>query len=151
VDRSLLDALDHAFLIRDPARMLLSLDKVIPRPDLEDTGLPQQVELFRRVRARLGETPPVLDSDDVLEDPRGQLTALCAAWDLAFDEAMLSWPPGPRPTDGVWAPHWYAAVERSTGFQPPRHTPVTLPEHLREVHEACLPLYRELWDQRLRP
>jgi len=46
------------------------------------------------------------------------LSQLCAAVGIEFDEAMLSWPPGPRSEDGVWAPHWYAAVERSTGFDP---------------------------------
>jgi len=150
IDRGPLDALDHAFLIRDPARMLVSLDKVTPGPDLEDTGLPPQVELFRRVRQRTGVTPPVLDSADVLADPRGQLIALCAAWDVPFDEAMLAWPLGPRPTDGVWARHWYAAVERSTGFGEPRSGSVTLPAHLREVHAACAPLYEELHESRLR-
>lgn len=151
VERASLAGLEHAFLIRDPARMLVSLDRVTPDPELEDTGLPQQLELFRRERERTGRTPPVLDSDDVLADPRGLLGRLCTAWAIPFDEAMLAWPPGPRATDGVWAPHWYAAVLRSSGFEPPRRAPVAFPARLQPLLAACRPLYAELHASRLLP
>jgi len=36
--------------------------------------------------------------------------------ELPFDPAMLSWKPGLKPFDGVWAAHWYNAVLSSTGF-----------------------------------
>ncbi len=151
VERERLDGLEHAFLVRDPARMLASLDRVTPDPGLADTGLPQQVELFRRVRARSGRTPPVIDADDVLADPRGLVGALCAAWEIPFEPSMLAWPPGPRATDGVWAPFWYEAVWRSSGFEPPRPPPPPLPERLRPLHELCKPLYEELRAERLAP
>ena len=38
-------------------------------------------------------------------------------------------PPGPRDSDGVWAPYWYDAVVRSTGFEPWRPRQVELSEH----------------------
>jgi len=139
----------HAFLIRDPAAMIVSLDKVTPDPTLEDTGLPQQVELFERVRQRDGRTPPVVDAADVLRDPRAVLRALCAALDVPFDDAMLSWAPGPRATDGVWAAHWYASVERSTGFGPPRDEAVDVPARLAPLLAAATPLYRRLAVHRL--
>ncbi|MGQ0554281.1 MAG: HAD family hydrolase [Planctomycetota bacterium] len=120
IERPWLDGLRHAFLIREPAEMLTSLLKVTPAAGLADTGLPQQLELFERVAEREGRAPPVLDAADVLRDPRRALTALCEALGVPFDEAMLSWKPGPHPDDGVWGPHWYEAVWRSTGFQPPR-------------------------------
>jgi hypothetical protein len=63
---------------------------------------------------------------------------------------MLSWPPGPRPSDGVWAPHWYAAVWASTGFAPWRPRDATLsPQHAR-VAEACRPIYEKLYARRVR-
>ena len=58
----------------------------------------------------------MVEGADVLADPRGVLAALCAACGVPFDEAMLTWPPGGARRDGVWAPAWYEAVERSTGF-----------------------------------
>src|SRR5690606_33585729 len=120
VGREWLGHLTHAFLLREPRAMLASLAKVLENPRVEDTGLPQQAELFRRTADRLGHAPPVVDAADVLADPEGTLRALCAALGVPFDPSMLRWEPGPRPEDGVWAPHWYAAVWRSTGFAPPR-------------------------------
>jgi hypothetical protein len=58
----------------------------------------------------------VLDARVLLQSPRPVLTSLCAQLGLEFEEAMLSWPRGPRPEDGVWARHWYGGVHRSAGF-----------------------------------
>ena len=151
VDRAWLDApsFRHAFLLREPRAMLASLAKVIPHPRVEDTGLPQQAELFRRFADRAGTPPPVIDARDVLADPEGLLRALCAALGVPFDAAMLHWPPGPRATDGVWAPYWYASVERSTGFEPPREEAVEVPVHLANVLAECEEHYRALYQHRL--
>jgi hypothetical protein len=146
VDRASLGPLRHAFLVRDPERVLTSYAKVREEPTLEDLGLPQQVELFETFGG------PVVDAADVLRDPRATLGLLCAALGIDFDEAMLSWPAGPRETDGVWAPHWYAGVEASTGFapySPGSHDP--LPDRLAPLLERCRPYYDALAPYRLRP
>ena len=85
----------------------------------------------------------------MLRDPRGTLTALCDALGIGFDEAMLRWEAGPRETDGVWAPHWYAAVQASTGFQDYDPAPAVVPERLRPLVEAAQPYYDELAAHRL--
>ena len=139
----------HAFLIRDPAAMVVSLDKVMQDPTLADTGLPQQVELFDRIAQRDGAAPPVIDASDVVRDPASALGALCARLGVPFDAAMLSWAPGPRATDGVWAEHWYASVERSTGFAPPRAEAADVPVRLAPLVDACRRLYDTLAPHRL--
>ena len=141
IGREWLSALTHVFLIRDPREMLTSLMKVLPDPRVEDTGLPQQVELFTRFAAETGRTPPVFDSKDILDAPEPTLRAMCAGVGVPFDPAMLGWPPGPRATDGVWAKHWYAEVEKTTGFKPfaPKDEPV--PDRLMPVYERCVELY----------
>lgn len=149
IDRGWLRGLRHAFLIRDPAEMLDSLLKVTQGAGLEDTGLRQQVELFELVRSWTGRVPPVVDARDVLDDPRGVLSALCEALGVSFREEMLSWPPGRRETDGMWSPYWYAAVERSTGFQPHKERKLELPSSLKDLHEACRGLYERLHAHRL--
>ncbi len=149
IDRGWLDRLTHCFLIREPREMLTSLLPFIPQPSLADTGLPQQVEIFESVRDRTGATPPVVDARDVLDNPRGVLTRLCAALDVPFTEAMLSWPPGRRDTDGIWAKHWYAAVKKSTGFQPYVPKPAPVPELLAGLYEQCVVLYQRLYEHRL--
>ena len=144
IDLDGLAGLTHAFLVRDPARVLTSYAKVRDEPTLEDLGLPQQVALFERFGG------PVVDAADVLADPRATLTALCAALGIAFDEAMLTWEPGPRDTDGVWAPWWYAGVEASTGFGAAPGAADPLPPRLEPLLERCLPYYETLAPHRIR-
>jgi hypothetical protein len=149
IERDWLDRMTNCFLIRDPRRMLVSLDKVFANPDLPDTGLPQQVEIFRRIRERTGQTPPVIDAADVLADPRGVLSRLCSALGVPFFDSMLQWPPGTRDTDGIWAKHWYAEVEKSTGFHTPPRDDRPIPAHLQPLLDDCLRLYGELAEHRL--
>jgi hypothetical protein len=138
VGRSWLAEVANAFLIRDPAHVVASYAKVRGMPTLTDLGYPQQVEIFR---AHGG---PVVDSAALLRDPAGQLRKLCETLGIAYDEGMLTWPPGRRDSDGVWAPHWYAAVEQSTGFAPYRETPAEVPDHLRDLVAAARPFYETL-------
>jgi hypothetical protein len=149
IGREWLPALTHVFLIREPREMLTSLVKNLPQPTLSDTGLPQQVELFAWEQERTGRVPPVLDARDVLENPRGLLARLCSLLGVPFTEAMLSWPPGPRATDGIWAKHWYAAVERSTSFQPYAPKPDPVPPELGDLLTRCETLYASLYTHRL--
>ena len=150
IDRGWLGQLVHCFLIRDPGEMLTSLIKHLPEPTLNDTGLPQQLEIFERERERTGEVPPVIDARDVLEDPERILRALCERVGVEFDAAMLSWPAGPRETDGIWARHWYAEVERTTSFNPYRPKNEAVPERLRDLHAECLEHYEVLSRHRIR-
>jgi Sulfotransferase domain len=141
----------NAFLIRAPEDVLLSYAEVRGQASLEEIGVPQQRELFEREADRLGSPPPVVDSHDVLRDPRGVLGALCAALGIAFSERMLNWPAGRRASDGVWAPAWYKSVEASTGFSPPRERArlEDLPDNLRRVADQARGAYERLAKFRL--
>lgn len=150
IDRGWLGRVTNVFLIRDPREMITSLIKKVPDARLEDTGLPQQVEIFRLVQRETGRTPPVLDAKDVLSDPRGQLTRLCDAVGVPFSEAMLSWPPGLRDTDGVWAKYWYHEVEKTTTFQPYKPKAEEVPAEFEGLYRECLPYYDELHGHRLK-
>ncbi len=149
VDRAWLAGVTNCVLIRDPREMLTSLVKNVAEPTLRDTGLPQQVEIFEQVQALTGRTPPVLDSRDVLGDPRRLLGLLCQAVGVEFTEAMLSWPPGSRATDGVWAKHWYHTVEASSSFKAWAPKPDPVPDHLAGLYEQCLSYYELLYRNRL--
>jgi hypothetical protein len=139
----------HAFLIRDPAAMIASYLRKRETAVFEDFGLDRQADFFEREADRLGRAPPVLDAGDVLANPEGVLTALCLRLGIGFDPAMLRWPPGRRPTDGPWAPHWYRAVEASTGFGPPEE-PVRLTGEAGRLAERCRPWYDRLAAHRIR-
>ncbi len=143
VDRATLAPLRHAFLIRDPAELLASYARVRATPTLDDLGLWQQAEIFDRFGG------PVIDSHDLLDAPEAVLRALCAALGVPFSAQMLSWPAGPRDTDGSWAPYWYESVWRSTGFGPYHPPGQPLPGHLAALAEQCRPYYQRLHAHRL--
>ncbi|MGA2794891.1 MAG: hypothetical protein ABSE69_15445 [Roseiarcus sp.] len=145
------DHVVNAFLIREPGAALASYARKRQAFTLDEIGLPAQLALFERAADRLGKAPPVIDGAEVLADPRRALTALCEACGLAFDEAMLAWPAGKRDSDGVWAPAWYEAVEKSTGFGPPQPDVrfEDLPDALKPIAEAARPLYEKLARHRL--
>jgi len=135
----------NGFLIRDPAEVLASYVQKRAEVTLEDIGVVRQHELFDREADRLGRAPPVVAGRDVLADPRGVLGALCAALAIPFREEMLVWPAGPRDSDGVWAPAWYEAVERSTGFEAPAQTAAPpLTDDLKRIADQARPHYEAL-------
>lgn len=143
LDLSLVDGADNVLLTRDPMEMLPSLVKQVPNPTLEGTSLPMQVRLLERME-QAHRSPLVLDSRLLLADPPGVLAALCDRLGLDFDPAMLSWPAGPKPEDGVWAQHWYHRVHQSTGFEPHEPTHRPMPAHLIPLLAECRPLYERL-------
>jgi hypothetical protein len=139
----------HAFLIREPERMIASYLRKRESAAFESFGLDRQAEFFEREADRLGHAPPVIDAHDVLLDPASVLSKLCAALGIPWDKAMLSWPSGPRATDGVWASHWYGAVEASSGFGPPETAPVELPQEAQRLADLCRPYYDRLAAHRI--
>ncbi len=149
LDRGFLDRTLNVLLIRDPAEVLRTLVRQLPRATLADTGLAVQSALLAELRGR-GQEPPVLDARELLLDPAAVLAELCRRLGLEFDRAMLSWPPGPRPEDGVWAPHWYRNVHRSTGFEPYRPKVGSFPERLEPLLAECRPHYEALYAAALR-
>ena len=118
-DASWTDAFRNVLLIRDPREVVASYVRSREACEPDDIGLLQEQWLHERWDA-LGLEVPVIDSADFLRDPEGHLRWLCDWLGIPFTDRMLSWPPGPRDSDGVWAPHWYDAVLASTGFEPYR-------------------------------
>ena len=130
----------NVLLVRDPHDMLPSLAKQLKKPDLRDTGYDRQVQLLEELET-LGQDPP-LEARRLLTDPQPVLSTLCERLGIDFDPNMLTWEPGPIPEDGVWAPHWYHNVHRSTGFQP--YQPKPFPADLMPLLDICRPLFDRL-------
>lgn len=150
IDWSFVDRLSNVILIRDPVDMLPSYAKEVQTPCLHDTGYDTLVRLVDYLAERGLPAPPVLDSKEVLLDPKTVLGKLCGQIGIPFDEAMLQWTAGPRPEDGVWAKHWYASVHKSTGFQEYRPKTEPFPEHLQPLLAECMPYYERLYENAIR-
>jgi hypothetical protein len=143
VDHDWIGRLRNVMLIRDPREVVASYVRSRANVTADDIGLPQQLRLYDELVAS-GDAPLVIDAADFLRDPETYLRGLCSRYALPFEPGMLSWPPGRRDSDGVWAPYWYAAVEASTGFEPYRPREVQLSGEAAEVAAACLPMFERL-------
>lgn len=132
----------HFLLIRNPLDVLTSYDKVIP-PSLIDLGYDVMVSIYSELCDR-GESPIIIDSDLLREDPKATLRGLCDDLGIPFQAAMLKWESGPRPFDGMWAPYWYKNTHRSTGFERPRKYSSPFPSSLYNLLEQSLPFYNLL-------
>ena len=143
VDRSHLGQTENIILVRHPRDMLASLSVQLPHCELSDTGLVESVELLDAILAEGGD-PIVIDSQTLLKDPAGVLTSVCERLGLTFDEAMLTWPVGPKPQDGAWAPYWYDKVHTSTGFASPRPSTHPVPDRLGPILNDAIPLFERL-------
>lgn len=133
----------NVILTRDPKEMLPSFVKQIDQPTMRDVGYAQHLELMEYLKG-IGQNPIVIDSKEVLMNPREKLTELCDFLGISFDKGMLSWKPGARPEDGIWAKHWYHNVHTSTGFQAYKPKMDAFPEQLRKLLAECEECYAKL-------
>ncbi|QBY02124.1 HAD family hydrolase [Rhodophyticola sp. CCM32] len=125
-------------LIRHPARVIASYAAKRKTVTLEDIGFPQQAALYQKLGGL------VIDSHDIRRDPAAMLKTLCGAINLPYRAAMLRWPGGGLPEDGIWARHWYGAVHDSTGFAGAEGPlPDLAPGH-EPLLRAALPLYEQM-------
>jgi len=143
LDTAFLGQMENLLLTRNPRQMLLSLINQVPNPTIEGTSFPTQVHMLDDILAAGGD-PIVIESKRLLLDPEGVLHTVCERLGLDWDPAMLRWGEGPKPEDGVWAPHWYQSVHSSTGFTPYREKEEQLPARLDPLLEECLPLFERL-------
>ena len=149
-DIDVVDQFENFLLTRDPKDMLPSLQIGLGRvPEMLDTGFEFQAQIVERDLAR-GRTPIVVDSQVLQDQPEMVLRRLCEGRDVPWDPAMLSGPPGPKPEDGVGAPHWYARLHRTTGFEPYQPKGQPLPAELEDIYGACAPIYEALQEYAIR-
>lgn len=152
MDLNWLLCLDNFFLIRHPRETIASRRKIYNYPKnftLHEIGMEDLYNLFILIQERTEKVPVVVDSTDVIKNPPKVLQALCTQLGVGYSDKMLTWQPGMRKTDPVWAKTWYRTIINSSGFLPFTQQEITLPEHLKPVFEECLPFYEKLYQYRM--
>lgn len=144
LDRIFLLECKNVILIRNPREIITSYSKVIPNPSMRDIGIKKQAALYQFLSDN-DNLAAVIDTNELLKNPKKVLELLCNNLGIPFDEKMLSWEAGTRKEDGVWAKHWYANVHQSTGFKKYKPKPTTLPPHLEDLANECRTYYEPLF------
>ena len=143
------DGPDHAHVIltRHPDGVLPSYRAHIDAPTMLDLGYAHQRDIAARAAGRVH----VVTAESLFEAPEATLKALCAALDMPWEEGMLTWAPGGRPEDGIWATYWYEGVHSSSGWEPRSLRYGEVPPRLAPLRESCLEHYLALKDLALTP
>ncbi len=153
-DAQFLSHFNHSFLIRDPAKTITSMYKHWPDFHFKETGFVEQRALYDILCNQLGEAPPVIDSDDLLEDPYTMVEMWCNAVGILFIESALSWEPGARDEVSWWdGGSFHENLRGSDGLKPQERSYVEIqdvPNRVKEIYENILPHYQHLYAQRLR-
>ena len=149
-DLDWIDNMNNILLIRHPAQVILSYLTKYEITSINQLGYPQQNTLFNMLIKGRGDTPIILDAEDVLAKPEGILLALCGRLNIAFYKEMLSWPAGGRESDGIWGKHWYDRVEMSTSFQPISKKNNILPPDMQGLYNDCMEYYQQLYQHRMK-
>ena len=144
----------HAFLIRDPAKTITSMYDKWPDFDEAEVGFPEQRALFDLLWALNGTPPPVIDSDDLLENPHDMTRAFCDAVGIPFRPDALTWEPGADAGQYSWwdGGSFHANLKASTGLRRQKRRYVDLdktPMRVQRVHRRMMPHYLHLHAHRI--
>ena len=153
VDDEFIASFDHTFLIRDPAQMLPSYHHQMPDLDIDESGYKEMFELFQKVLDSTGEIPPVVNADDLIENPAGIIRAYCSRIGIPFIPEALNWnPPGDLDEIKWWAQkNWYENFLVTRGFEATERNYLRINESdkLRSLYDFCMPYYENLNKYRL--
>ena len=148
-DINWIKSLNNCLLIRHPNEVMLSYLKKNEIDNIEQLGYVQKVKIYDTLDQELGKPPIIIDAQNLLEEPRKMLIKICENFQINFDEKMLSWPLGPRDTDGIWGKHWYKQVESSTGFRPYVKNNGAISSKYKTIYSECMKHYDFLYQNRI--
>ncbi|MXZ80857.1 MAG: sulfotransferase family protein [Gammaproteobacteria bacterium] len=156
-DDRFLDAFVHTFLIRDPEKVITSMYSKWPDIELDELGFEDMHTLFRRVADRQGHPPPVIDSDELLDNPQIGMEAYCRAVGIPFRPESLNWnsdreeSTGNNPTWNPDAEGFHDRLKTSSGLskQPRNYPSMESSEEMLRLYRASIPHYRALFSNRL--
>jgi hypothetical protein len=155
-DAEFLSNFTHAFLIRDPALTITSMYDKWPDFDAAEVGFPEQRALYDLLTALNGTSPPVIDSNDLLETPEKTVEAFCEAVGIPFIKEALSWEPGADTGQYSWwdGGSFHENLKRSTGLTTQKRKYVDIsdaPARVQHVHKRMKPHYDRLYANRIIP
>ena len=156
VDTQFLSYFQHSFLIRHPEQMLPSIFHGWPDVTKEELGYKELYDLFESVCDFMGEIPPIIDADDLVQAPIATVEAYCHALRIPFISTALNWEK-PKTTQhlSTWndGGSWQKNLSNSTGFKKQKnhaYKKIEEDERLQELYEYCIPFYEKLYAHRLR-
>ena len=149
IDWEFILKMKNIIYIRNPKQLIASFAKVIDEPTLQDIGIELEFQLYKFLLDN-NRQPIILDSGELLKDPKKVLQLICGKLEIPFTEKMLHWDVGPRKEDGVWAKYWYDNVHQSTGFEKQKTSDRPLPDRLVPLYNEAMKCYEPLFEKSIK-
>ena len=147
IDENNLDWLKNGkncFLIRHPAKVINSYIKKNEILEIRDIGFKKQFEIFEIVKSKYDFNPVVINSDNILKNPKEIIMKLCERLNIKFSNKMLNWPKGPRNSDGIWSVIWYEQVNKSSTFSKYSDSNTVVPSKYQKIYKESLKIYNNM-------
>lgn len=156
------DRVTHTFLIRDPAKSIISYYKLDPNMVCEEIGIETQYEHFLWLKETYGTAPIIIEASDIQSDPEGMIRAYCAAINVEYLPHALEWDNTKPPEDWKSVTGWHGDVMRSQGIRRENeladaldkdNPPLTLDTapYLRTYYDHHIPFFEKLQKNKIKP
>lgn len=150
LDLEFINQWENVILIRNPKQLIASFAQVIQNPTHIDIGVKRQYEIYLQLLEQK-KNVTILDSDQLLKNPKSVLTQFCKKMNIEMNDNMLQWESGSIPEDGIWAKYWYFNVHNSKGFATQKTSSRQLPKHYQKLWKETIPYYEELSIHAIQP
>ena len=144
------DKVTNCFLIRDPKDVIVSYAKIYDKMTPELLGFPQLLKVFNHTLKSSKVKPIVINSLNILKEPKPMLKTLCESLDITFTDNMLTWEVGPKEYEGIWGKHWYKQLHSTTGFIKYEKKDKTLPNSLLKLYNECNHYYKQIKEYQIK-
>ncbi|RAU47322.1 MULTISPECIES: sulfotransferase family protein [unclassified Pseudomonas] len=137
----------HVFIIREPARAIVSHFQVFAEMSLHAVGHQALYEIFCRVTKLTGKIPYVIDGDDLARRPDETVRKLCDHLQLEFLPHAMRWEIACPDQWKAWR-RWHKEAEQSThiraGAERLDDDLLTAHPHLMAYYQVHRPFYERM-------
>ena len=134
---------ENCILLRHPKEVISSYTAKNKLNSITELGYPQQFEITKFLKES-NQRFKIIDSEDLLKNPRKVLSDWCKSINIKFDESMLQWKKGSHPNDGIWWQHWYNNVIKTTGFQKYEKKDISIENEYDSIYNDSMEYYNYL-------
>ena len=134
---------ENCILIRHPKEVINSYTAKNKLNSVTELGYPQQFEIAKFLK-KSNLRFKIIDSADLLKNPKEVLLDWCESINIKFDESMLHWKRGSHPNDGIWWQHWYNNVIETTGFQKYEKKDISIENEYDSIYNDSMEYYNYL-------
>ncbi len=134
---------ENCILLRHPKEVISSYTKKNQLNSAEELGYPQQYEIINFLK-KMNKSYIVIDSKELLKDPKKSLSNWCRKTNIEFDKSMLKWKKGNHVNDGIWWESWYNKVIETTEFRQFEKKDINIENKFDSIYNESMKYYNYL-------